>query len=126
MFKGLDVISLGKKAKILIKNLFKYDLTFYIDLCRGVVCSQRVGSYTGVPAGVVFKCFSNHQSVQVTITTDLDIRAVVQLPPLTKPPVQWKREDGMLHVNQWEYQIIELIVNKCNAVQICTDLSLKI
>ncbi len=90
MFSYMEI-----KTKILIRNVFNYDLTFNIDLCRGVVCSQSVGRYTGVPAGVVFKCFSYHQSVQVTITTDLDIRAVVQLPPLTKPPVQWKREDGM-------------------------------
>lgn len=92
---------LEKKTKVLIKKRISpcsWELTFNIDLCRGVVCSQCVGSYAGVPAGVVFKSFSYHQSVQITITTDLNIRAVVQLPPLTKPPVQLKQRGQ--HVNQ--------------------------
>lgn len=62
--------------------------TLNVDLGRGVVCSQSVGGYAGVPARVVLKSLGNHQRVQVIILPDLNIRTVVQLPPLTEPPGQ--------------------------------------
>lgn len=62
--------------------------TLDVDLSRGVVCSQSVGGYAGVPARVVLESLSNHQRVQVTILPDLNIRTVVQFPPLTEPPGQ--------------------------------------
>lgn len=63
-------------------------LTFNVDLCRGVVCSERVGGHAGVASCVVLEGLGDHQRVQVTITPDLDVRTVVQLPALAEPPSQ--------------------------------------
>ena len=67
-------------------------LTLNVDLSRGVVCSQGVGGHAGVAARVVLEGLGDHQRVQVTVTPDLDVRTVVQLPPLTEPPGQSQRD----------------------------------
>lgn len=63
-------------------------LTLYVDFGRGVVGPERVGGHAGVASRVVLKGLGDHQRVQVTIAPDLDVRTVVQLPPLTEPPGQ--------------------------------------
>lgn len=61
-------------------------LTFDVNLSWSIICSETVGSHTGVTSCVVLKGFSNHQCVQVTIPPDLDVRRVVQLTAFTEPP----------------------------------------
>lgn len=61
-------------------------LTFDINLSRGVVCSETVGGHAGVASGVVLEGFTDHQCVQDTISADLYVRRVVQLSTFTEPP----------------------------------------
>lgn len=61
-------------------------LTFNVNLSWSIICSETVGSHTGVTSCVVLKGFSNHQCVQVTIPPDLDVRRVVQFTAFTEPP----------------------------------------
>lgn len=62
------------------------DLTFDVNLSRCVVGTQTVGGYAGVASCIVLEGFTDHQRVQDTITGNLYVRRVVQLPAFAEPP----------------------------------------
>lgn len=61
-------------------------VTFDVDFCRCRVCAIEVGSKARVPPCVFLECLGNDQRVQLAVVDDLNVRAVLQLLPLTKPP----------------------------------------
>lgn len=61
-------------------------VTFDVDFGRRRVCAVEVGCKARVPPCVFLECLGNDQRVQLAVVDDLNVRAVLQLLPLTKPP----------------------------------------
>lgn len=60
--------------------------TFNINLSRRGVCAIEVGSEAGVTPGIFLECLCDDERVQLAVGEDLNIRAVLQLLALAKPP----------------------------------------